>query len=289
MSASAYGDLAAARSRVAAAGFVTELVRVVEGVDHAQQVASVAHVYQSPCGRVVVVAYRGGELTSATSWQADANDDRTDFATVGPAGTPANLTVHAGFVRGFQATWDGVRTALGRAARGERIDLEGKPEGKLPHPMTSLYLTGHGTGGAMAALAGLWCGFDDVPSLCGVYTFGQPMIGSPSFAQYARERIGKLLFRHVYRDDIVPHLPPRFGLARFSHFGAEWRAAQPADWRRSRMKSHQVFDAVLGSVAIPWLVSAVERIGRRLPLLYSWHDHSPAFYLDVGAAEPVAA
>ena len=152
--------------------------------------------------------------------------------------------------------------------------------------MASLYITGHSLGGAMAALAGLWCGFEDVPSLCGIYTFGQPMLGSPAFAEYAHARMGKLLFRHVYRDDIVPHLPRRFGIARFVHFGTEWRAARPADWRRSRAKSHQVFDAVLGgvgAVVVPWLAAAGERIGRRLPLSYSWQDHSPSRYLDIDA------
>ena len=78
----------------------------------------------------------------------------------------------------------------------------------MPYSMEALYITGHGAGGAMAALMAVML-LTEVPyaeiaqKLRAVYTFGQPMVGSPAFAKVADEVLGEKMIRFVHRRDIV--------------------------------------------------------------------------------------
>ena len=83
----------------------------------------------------------------------------------------------------------------------------------------NLYVTGHSLGGAMAVLAGRRILDSELasPTLQGVYTFGQPMVGNKKFARQSR---GLNLHRHVYDPDLVAYLPPiGVGAGDYVHFG----------------------------------------------------------------------
>ncbi|KAG2178215.1 hypothetical protein INT43_003468 [Umbelopsis isabellina] len=90
------------------------------------------------------------------------------------------------------------------------------------HPTYKFYVVGHSLGGALAILQALDLYQKDVrftPSNLAVYTFGEPRVGNPTFAQYATGT-GLTIDRSVNQRDIVPHLPPEsFG---FLHEGDEF-------------------------------------------------------------------
>jgi len=72
---------------------------------------------------------------------------------------------------------------------------------------TSVYITGHGLGGAFAVLAAV-----DINELLNlgtdvVYTFAQPRVGNDAFAAYYTSKLPNT-FRVINNADIVPHLPP---------------------------------------------------------------------------------
>ena len=65
-----------------------------------------------------------------------------------------------------------------------------------------IYLTGHSMGGAMAVLAATaLC--DEIPSLSGIYTFGQPQVGGKDFRAYFEQRVQVPFFRFVNGADAI--------------------------------------------------------------------------------------
>ena len=72
----------------------------------------------------------------------------------------------------------------------------------------SLWVTGHSLGGALATLAAFRLGQipDLVPS--GLYTFGQPRVGSRRFVRQFNRRHKARTFRLANNNDAVPHVPP---------------------------------------------------------------------------------
>lgn len=147
------------------------------------------------------------------------------------------------------------------------------------------YIIGHRLGGAMSALLRVMLmkepAYASIASkLRAVYTFGQPMIGTPELAAACdgdpdlREKV----IRYVYRQDVVPHLPPR-DTGRFAHFGREYRYDGSWPWDRSDRPTPQ-----LGYTAqiVEAPLSAVARqfpLLRNVPFRYSGDDHLPHHYV----------
>ena len=117
------------------------------------------------------------------------------------------------FPRSFPGPASGsVISALQRALSGQSVRADGAP---VSHPMEALYLCGHSMGGAMAALMAVMLTTEPAYAsiaerLRGVYTFAQPMIGSPRFAEAcdAHPFLGSHVARYILRNDVVPLLPP---------------------------------------------------------------------------------
>lgn len=89
-----------------------------------------------------------------------------------------------------------------------------------------LYVTGHSLGGAIAVLAGRRILDSELasPTLQGIYTFGQPMVGNKEFAQQSQSLN---LHRHVYDPDLVAYLPPiGVGAGDYVHFGNLYTAIE---------------------------------------------------------------
>jgi triacylglycerol lipase len=79
----------------------------------------------------------------------------------------------------------------------------------------TLWIAGHSLGGALALLATASLRFPvntgtatPVP-VAGLYTFGQPRVGTRAFAQACDADFGQYNFRFVNNEDIVPRIPPR--------------------------------------------------------------------------------
>src|ERR1700746_908145 len=100
-------------------------------------------------------------------------------------------------------------------------DDRGSPRPPMEKPMTTLYLTGHSLGGAMAALMAVMLSVE--PQYKKLFA---PIFkgGSPEFANACAENtfLDRNVVRYVYRKDPVPHLPPSESDA-FKHFGREYR------------------------------------------------------------------
>jgi hypothetical protein len=267
-------------------GLVGARCRVFAVHNDVMLVAATAVLVQSACGRVVILCYRGTEPRNLASWMADLDVNPT-LAPMRASTRGDEALVHLGFSRNLQVTWDDVAGALGRAAAGQAVDE--RADGSL-RPLQALFVTGHSLGAAMAALAGvrLATGHTESPrfrsKLRGIYTFGQPFVGNPAFAAVCSDDplLRRGLFRHVYRNDVVPHLPGR-SFGKFAHFGREFRLAPGLRWEEHTKNATQAPDTVLSMFVVPTLtywasqLASTRRLGR---LGYSWYDHLPQFYIE---------
>jgi len=265
-------------------------------------VVATAYLIQSPDRSVAILCFRGTEPTNVINWLTDL--------TVSPESFLAGH-VHGGIFRNFQAIWPLVDKALELVQSGVEVtdvnvqrmadahsgkaDGEGllRTAGANLDTLKSLYVCGHSLGGAMAALAAaniLTVG--KYRSLCdkfrGVYTYGAPMVATPDLADVLDASIGHLVFRHVYKNDLVPRLPP-YTTGRFRHFGREYACAgrghgwsyAPAPARQSR----SAFALAIGGLALVVEQYPLYRfLSPFFPLPYSLDQHSPRYYMSVSEA-----
>lgn len=241
-------------------------------------IVSTGFVVQSQDGRTAILCYRGTEPFNPTNWLTDA-DLESEQLTVQVGAE--RLTVHPGFYRNVRATRSPLVEALDRAVRGRSVLDENTG---MPNRLERLFITGHSLGGAMAALMGLLILNDPAyvhlaDRLAHIYTYGQPMVGPRSLAEEITDTGQSERFsRFVYRQDVVPHLPP-WGLGQYSHFGAEYRPTR-ADplWRTAEPGSRQAPFAAAALAPLQF-VSRVIPGARRLWYPYSLSDHLPLNYI----------
>jgi hypothetical protein len=272
----AYADERALAAKLPHYGIEGARVRRMSIQNDALLIVSTAYLIQSKSGKVGILAFRGTDPASFITMLADGEVMQRPFGGNG---------VHAGFYANVEAIWDDVSEALEAAVAGVHLVDDGSRE-TLPNKLETLYITGHSLGGAMAVLAAArlfgsgheqW---DPRKLVKGVYTFGQPMVGDKGFADSCELAFGPKLFRHVFRSDVVPHLPPKSGIP-YAHTGKEWRSEGVTEaWQGDHEPSKR---ASLPSAVLEILLNAVElRFVPKANLLgYSIDDHMPASYMDV--------
>ncbi|XXX80344.1 lipase family protein [Sorangium sp. So ce134] len=297
----AYSDIKSFQSMMKEYGIDCECVQLTFE-NEALFVSPYAYLAQSRDGRLALLCFRGTRPVSLVTWLMSTNVRMVSFKRKG--------SVHGGFDRATSALWPRLRPYLQGMLEGRAIcrifdevaapescppaDLVGRageprrrapsgPDGAPRSALEALYITGHSLGGALAVLtaARMYTKLDDGrlrDVLRGVYTFGQPMVGNRTFARTVGTNFESKLFRHVYRKDIVPRLPP-LSLGRFVHFGREY-IEKNGRWMRRKEKVKQVpcllMYMVLGVTAL--IFEQFPRLSRiRLPV--SWGDHSPWWYL----------
>lgn len=263
-------------------------------------ITSSAYVVQSHDGRVVILAYRGTQPTNIINWlgDLDAHPDQIAFPLSGHDAD--GYALHGGFYRNVRSTRYVIIEALKRAARGlpvvepnpgHRPDAyrvatsDDKPE--TMQPMSTLYVTGHSLGGAMAALLAVMLRTEPeyvsrfADAFRATSTFGQPMIGEPDFADACRddEFLQHRTIRYVYGNDPVPHLPPT-AADKYAHFGQEYRFDTAKGWKDTSSTPITQEHGFLGLLGIP-LSFATRQIPvlRRFPAEYSIDDHGPHHYI----------
>jgi hypothetical protein len=158
--------------------------------------------------------------------------------------------------------------------------------------LEAIYITGHSLGGAMALLAGLELQIENpelFQKLRGVYTYGAPMVVDSSDRDKVHKLVGGVTFRHVYFNDVVPHLPP-LSTGYFDHVGVEYRFHPMGGWverkdgflRRGR--STQVVSFVLNGlvfgVVLDTLCENIQWL-KKAKMPWSFLDHSPRGYIDL--------
>jgi hypothetical protein len=203
------------------------------------------------------------------------------------AAAAESYAIHAGFYRNVRATRFAVIAALERALDGRSV-LDDDPESPRPpmeKPMTTLYLTGHSLGGAMAALMAVMLSVEPdyierfARMFKGASTFGAPMVGSPEFAKAcaANTFLHRNVVRYVYRKDLVPHLPPSDSDA-FQHFGREYRYDRA--WKDTSNKPIEQMGDLVGLIEAPLgFVASKFRLLRGIPFRFSLNDHGPQHYI----------
>ena len=262
-------------------------LQVAMSVD-AMFIRSTAYLIQSSDGSIVILAYRGTEATNLINWltDTDIHPDKIAFQFPLEVGQAQTYAIHAGFYRNVRATRFEVIAALKRALDGRSVldDDEASPMPPMDKPMTTLYLTGHSLGGAMAALMAVMLSVEPeyierfATVFKGASTYGAPMVGSPEFANAcsARTFLDQNVVRYVYRKDVVPHLPPRES-DDFQHFGREYRYDRA--WKDTSDKPITQMDLV-GLIEAPLgFVASKFRLLRDIPFRFSLNDHGPQHYI----------
>jgi hypothetical protein len=262
-------------------GLEANRCRMVAQYVDAMFICSTSFLVQSADGRVVILAYRGTEPANGINWLTDA-DVHPDRVAIPFSGRNATYAVHEGFYRNVRATRYQVVAALQRALWGNPVTVHADEALK---PMEALYITGHSLGGAMAALMAIMLVTEPAyasiaRTLRAVYTFGQPMIGSPDLAEACDQDpfLGRNVLRYIYRHDVVAHLPPELS-GKFAHFGREFRFEERWPWQPQRHPATQMPSA-LGILESPlaFLTRQVDRL-RNVQLRYSLDDHAPQHYV----------
>jgi hypothetical protein len=127
----------------------------------------------------------------------------------------------------------------------------------------------------------------------GIYTYGQPMVVADwKVTDECQDRIGDRLFRYVYFNDIIPHLPPLF-VGGYDHVGYEYKfLPRRGDWklrggRRSFFNWWKPRATQLGSLilAAPWagldaVAVNIAWLPRFMKTSWSIDDHSPVRYIE---------
>lgn len=104
-------------------------------------------------------------------------------------------TTDVRFHRGFMMAYFAVRDRLLEAVR--------------QYPNTTIGVTGHSLGGAIATIAALDVQYNitqHTGQTIKLYTFGAPRVGNPAFVNSFRQRV-PYSYRFVYGWDIVTHIP----------------------------------------------------------------------------------
>ncbi|WP_239375063.1 lipase family protein [Frankia sp. Cj5] len=277
------------------AGLDRNSCRVVDERIDSMFIYSTAFIVQSIDRKVLILAYRGTEPANILNWftalDVTAQDHRKARLDFDPddnrPGEP--FDVHMGFYRNTRVTAYEVLRTLRRGLAGESILSDSTRNPKVtPGKDPALYITGHSLGGAMAAFMALKLISDPTyreirEKLRGVYTFGQPMIGSAKLAE-AYSHIPEVdrppIFRYIYRDDPIPHYPPR-STGDFAHFGSEFR--YNGNWEPSS-NSQQMGNVLdLATAAAEFPLQQLHILDSILPLVtstdFSIAHHFPQNYI----------
>lgn len=202
----AYSDDATAGATARTWGF-DSVETLTRGPNHALVLGSRDHV---------LVAFRGTD-----GW----NDWFTNLNILYKRSPLGRGYVHRGFMKATASFWPDLLQHI------LKIRDNGQP----------IVFTGHSLGGALALLAALKSHFEDGLPIAGLYTFGQPPIGTVAFCIGFRERCPFRLYRFVNQTDAVSGAPiitllEHVGEVRyFDTAGALWEGDPP--WR-TRMADH---------------------------------------------------
>ncbi|WP_437791233.1 lipase family protein [Sorangium sp. So ce693] len=276
-----------------------------------------AYLVQSEDGRLCVLCFRGTGILNIVNWLSNASSRAVPFLSAGHihggffrtammlAAPLRNLLQSArkggsicDAVARERAMWSDCLRRDPRdcaddrrhagADMGTSRGVLRPPRGEDPDVLEALYITGHSLGGALGVIMAALLFADPRlayfrEKLRGVYTYGQPMVGYHDFKDRFERDLGKMLFRHVYRNDVFPHLPA-WTMGPFVHFGSLYTAKEGAGWMPSRASTRRACTLLttLASAAMAWFQQEVFvdfPFLDRVPLRRSLADHAPLNYM----------
>jgi hypothetical protein len=233
-----------------------------------------AYMIQSTDLRLGILCFRGTLLTNLIDLLTDMSAKPDPFYAIG--------LVHGGFIRSVRALMPSIKAWLEDARQGHPINATNVANGasccaaprnrdKEKPKLEALYITGHSLGGAVASMAAALIYADEELKpfrdlLRGVYTFGQPMVGSRRFARKCDADFGTRMFRHVYQWDVVPSLPPRT-MGEFEHFGLEYESANTGwQYREGAVAQSRVGSVRVALAGLAWVMDQLQGV-REQPLI----------------------
>ncbi len=101
---------------------------------------------------------------------------------------------YGGVNRGFYDLWKSLKTSVEQEISS------------LTDSVKTIWLAGHGTGGALATIAA--AELQSNKKVAGAYTFGQPRVGQAQFTATIEKRYENSFFRFVNDDDLITRIPP---------------------------------------------------------------------------------
>jgi triacylglycerol lipase len=137
----------------------------------------------------IVICFRG--TTDLADWLQDSQIRLVPFRSIG--------LIHIGFRNAIDSLSPTIETTL------QKWSGKGR----------TLWVTGHSLGAALAHLTAAYLRFPADPTktlprpIAGLYTFGQPRVGTIDFCQACDGNCGSVYFRYVNHLDIVTRVPPR--------------------------------------------------------------------------------
>ena len=134
-------------------------------------------------GEHLVVCFRG--TGSGKDWVVDANLFKTDSF-------DGKGRVHRGFKSALDSVWDRIAATLSTFGDDKKV-----------------FFTGHSLGAALAQLAAYRQATSGTNPVAGVYVYGSPRIGNPTYKTVYNKHIGDKTFLHINNLDLVPQVPPR--------------------------------------------------------------------------------
>ena len=102
------------------------------------------------------------------------------------------MMVHMGFRKAYQTVENWVIAKTKALAK--------------KHKDSSIKVTGHSLGGALAHLCALQLTQQSLTNEIIIYTFGQPRVGDKAFAEYSQQQL-QTFYRVIHDDDIVARIP----------------------------------------------------------------------------------
>ncbi|WZY75124.1 hypothetical protein YC2023_021508 [Brassica napus] len=168
-----------------------QVIEIIVDIEYCLQ----AYVGVAKDLNAIIIAFRGTQEHSIQNWISDLFWKQLDLNYP----DMPDAMVHHGFYTAYHNTT--VRPAvLGAVKRAKKFYGEN---------ISTIMVTGHSMGGAMAAFCGLDLVVNEGEENVQVMTFGQPRIGNADFASYYSLLVPNT-FRITHDHDIVPHLPPYF-------------------------------------------------------------------------------
>jgi len=196
-------DVAAKQTPLLPPGYVVKSTIVADAQKTAQVMAAIPLAHQrmvralvasnpimgfvgrNDATQTAIVSFRGTETPE--DWLQDFDSLAVPFPDI-----PASGLVH----QGFDAVYQTIRDSVIAGVDAAKVNA------------TSMWITGHSLGGAIALLAAIDFAKNAVPPLVSqLYTFAGPRVGDESFQALFDAAI-PLCYRVVNRWDIVPQLPP---------------------------------------------------------------------------------
>lgn len=161
--------------------------------------------------KVLVIAFRG------TNGFADFVDDAQ---TMQVADTRSWGMAHRGFQDHLNFMWPQVEKAVREYEAESPSEFFQPPQ--APPNSNPIVLTGHSLGGASAILAAARLAKAG-KQVEGVFTYGTPRVGDPTFANEYQKRLGDRTYRFVNEKDIVAQVPLPISLGgNYRHVGEDF-------------------------------------------------------------------